>query len=229
MREYAVIGLGQFGARAARTLTELGGLVIGIDSDMNVVEAIKNDIARAVCLDCTSELALRAAGVGQIDTAIVALGGATEASIMATAILHSLGVGRVVARANSPLHERILKVVGAQRVYNPEEQTAIQVARSIISPDVQEVIPLASGHSLVEIVALPVFVGSTLRTLNFRARFGLNIVGIRKRRLSVDDKGESTVSYELNDLPSPDDEIGDGDILLVVGSDVRIHALEAER
>jgi trk system potassium uptake protein TrkA len=229
MREFAVIGLGQFGARAARTLTELGGEVVGIDSDPRVVEEIKNDIARAVCLDCTSEAALRSAGVPEVDSVIVALGGATEASILTTALLRRLGVAHIVARANAPLHAQILLMVGAQRVYNPEEQMAIQVARSLISPDVHEVIPLSSGHSLVEIEAPPPFVGRTLRELQFRARFGLNIVGIKKRRLGVDEQGHNQVSYDLNDLPNPDDAIGQGDILLVVGSDKRIRELEGLR
>lgn len=229
MKEYAVIGLGQFGARAARTLTELGGVVIAIDSDERVVDSLKNDVARAVCLDSTNDAALRAAGVNEVYAAIVALGGATEASILTTAVLHQLGVGLIVARANSPLHEQILLMVGAHRVYNPEEQMAIQVGRSLISPDVHEVIPLSSGHSLVELQALRPFVGRTLRQLEFRSRYGLNIVGIKKRRLAVDDQGRSQVLYELNDLPSPDDAIGEGDILLVVGSDTRIREMEEDR
>jgi trk system potassium uptake protein TrkA len=229
MREYAVLGLGQFGARTARTLTELGGAVVGIDKEQSIVDAIKDDIARTICLDCTSEAALRAAGIAEVDTAVVALGGATEASIMTTAILHSLGVGQIVARANSSLHGQILRLVGAQRVYNPEDQMAIQVARAIISPNVHEVIPLSSGHSLVEVEVLPAFVGRTIRDLEFRSRFGLNIVGIKKRRLVVDDEGRSEVRFDLNDLPGPDDPIDEGDVLLVVGSDDRIRELEAQR
>jgi trk system potassium uptake protein len=229
MREFAVIGLGQFGGQAARTLTELGGAVIGIDAELKIVEAMKDQIARAICLDCTNEAALKSAGVADVDAAIVALGGATEASIMTTAILHQLGVGRIVARANSPLHERILKLVGAQRVYNPEEQMAIQVARSLVSPDVHDVIPLSSGHSLVEMAALPIFIGHTLKELEFRARYGLNIVGIKKRRLVVDDTGEGKVIHDLNDLPGPNDAIDEGDILLVVGHDERIRKLEEYR
>jgi trk system potassium uptake protein len=138
-------------------------------------------------------------------------------------------VGRIVARANSKLHEQILQMVGAHRVYNPEEQMAVQVARSLISPDVQGVIPLSSGHSLVEIIALPIFVGKTLRDLAFRARFGLNIVGIKRKRPGVDDSGAGMVIFDLNDLPGPDDAIGEGDILLVVGHDERIHKLEELR
>lgn len=229
MREYAVIGLGQFGARAARTLTELGGHVLGIDGDMTIVEEIKNDIARAVCLDATNEASLKAAGVAEVDAAIIALGSATEASIMVTALLHKLGVGQIIARANSPLHEQILRMVGAQKVYNPEEQMAVQVARTVISPDVHEIIPLASGHSLAEVEALPAFIGHTLRELEFRARFGLNIVGVKKRRQVVRDDGSHEILFELNDLPSPDDAIGKGDILLVVGSDTRIRELEERR
>jgi trk system potassium uptake protein TrkA len=229
MREYAVIGLGQFGGRVARTVTELGGIVIGVDRDMHIVEEIKDDIAQAICLDATNEAAMRAAGIADVDAAVVALGGASEASILTTAVLHQLGIGEIIARANSPLHERILKLVGARRVYNPEEQMAVQVGRSVISPDVHEVIPLSSGHSLVEVEALPSFTGHTIRQLEFRPRFSLNIIALKKKRPVVKDDGTTEVLYELNDLPHPDDVIDEGDILLVVGSDEKIRELEAQR
>ena len=103
------------------------------------------------------------------------------------------------------------------------------LARAIISPDVHEVIPLSSGHSLVEVEAPRPWIGKTLSQLSVRGEHKINIVGIKHRRLAVDDRGRSVVAYDLNDLPAADDRIAEGDVLLVVGSDERIRALEKLR
>lgn len=227
MLHYAVIGLGRFGTAVARTLSQKGADVLAIDHDPEVIEAIKDQVAHAVCLDATHEAAMRAAGLEGVDTAIVAVGESVETSVMATALLRKLGVPRIVARATNELHHLILEEIGASRVVNIEQEMGEQVAKSILAPDLQEKITLTSGHSMAEVVPRPEFVGRTIREIDLRARYGVNLISIQRRRPVVTEQGESRFEVTVNDLPSPDDRIEPHDILVVVGSDQAIERLVA--
>lgn len=226
MAVYAVIGLGQLGRQAALTLMEKGADVLVIDRDGRKVEQIKDEVTQAVRADCTDEEAMRSLGVGDAATAIIALGDDDfEASVLTTAVLKSLGVGRIVARAATPLQGKVLELVGATRVVFPETQFAIQLVRSLVAQNVLESIPLATGHSLVELTPREEFVGRTLKELDLRARFGVNIIAIRRRVRVVGDDGEVRLRDSINDLPHPSDVLDADDVLVVVGSDERIEEL----
>jgi trk/ktr system potassium uptake protein len=225
MKQFAVIGLGKFGMKVALTLTEKGGQVLAVDEDIRKVEEIKDHVAQAVCLDSTDEDAMRAAGLEDVDAAVVGAGENLELSVLATAILKKLGVPHIVARAVSDLHAQILERVGATRVINVEEQMGEQVARSIIAPEIHEQFALATGHSLAEVVPRPEFIGQTIGRINFRQQYGVNIIAIQKRRPVVTEEGKNAFQILINDLPKPTDVIGDDDVLVVVGSDENIEKL----
>ncbi|MBI4161524.1 MAG: TrkA family potassium uptake protein [Acidobacteria bacterium] len=225
MKQYAVIGLGSFGMKVARTLAERGAEVIAIDEDIKKVEEIKDVVSQAICLDSTNEELMRAAGLEDVEAAVVGTGENVEASILTTAVLHRLNVPRIVARAASPLHSQILERVGATRIINVEEQMGEQVAKGILAPEIHEQIPLASGHSLVEVAPKRDFLGRTIGEINFRAKYGVNIIAVQKRNPIVTDRGESGFEVRINDLPRPEDVIEANDILVVVGSDENIERL----
>jgi len=225
MKQFAVIGLGKFGMKVALTLAEKGGQVLAVDEDIRKVEEIKDLVAQAVCLDSTDEDAMRAAGLEDVDAAIVGAGENLELSVLTTAILKKLGVPHIVARAVSNLHAQILERVGATRVINVEEQMGEQVARSIIAPAIHEQFPLATGHSLAEVVPPPGFIGQTIGKINFRQQFGVNIIAIQKRIPVVTPEGRNSFEIHVNDLPKPTDTIEDNDVLVVVGSDENIERL----
>jgi trk system potassium uptake protein TrkA len=222
---FAVIGLGRFGFKLATTLAEKGAEVLAIDIDRELVEEIKDLVSQAVCLDSTEEKALRAVGVQDVDAAVVAIGVNIEASILTTAILRRLGVGRIIGRAMTKLQGQILQEVGARKVIYLEDQMGEEVARSLIAPHVREHITLGTGHSLVELVPRKAFVGRTIAEIDFRARYGVNIIAIEKRIPRVTERGENTYDVKVNDLPSPHDRIEEGDILVVVGSNEKIEEL----
>ena len=225
MKQFAVIGLGKFGMKVALTLAEKGGQVLAVDEDIRKVEEIKDYVAQAICLDSTDEDAMRAAGLEDVDAAIVGAGENLELSVLATAILKKLGVPHIVARAASNLHAQILERVGATRVINVEEQMGEQVARSIIAPEIHEQFPLATGHSLAEVVPRPEFIGQSIGKINFRQQYGVNIIAIQKRQPVVTAEGKNSFQILINDLPKPTDVIEDHDVLVVVGSDENIEKL----
>ena len=219
--QFAVIGLGNFGYRVAENLAQNGGEVIGIDTDDNIIEQIKDKISQAVVADATQEKALRSIGVPDVDTAVVTVGD-MDASIMATVILRRIGVGKIVARALSTIHERVLNEVGASRIINVDHQMADQLAKGLLAPHVLQHMTFTGGYTLVEIKASKDLVNRTIRELEFREHHGLNIVAIQKRSPAVDEGGKSFLKQVTNTLPKPDDLISEGDILVVVGGTEKI-------
>ncbi len=225
MLQFAVIGLGRFGTAVACMLAQKGAEVLAIDRDLEVVESIKDQVAQAVCLDATDEAAMRAAGLEGVDTAIVAVGDSVETSVMATALLRKIGVPRIVARATNELHHLILEEIGAVRVVKIEQEMGEELAKSILAPDLQEKITLTSGHSMAEVLPRPEFVGRTIREIDLRVRYNVNLISIQHRRPIVTDQGENRFEVTVNDLPSPDDRVEAHDILVVVGPDEAIERL----
>ena len=225
MKQFAVIGLGTFGQRVCRTLMEKGTEVIAIDKDAARVEALKDDVTQAICLDATDAEVLAHSGVLDVDAVVVAMGEHMEAAILTTAILNRLGVTHVIARAASELYAQILRDVGADRTVLIEEQMADQVAKSLITPDVLEQITLASGHSLVEMKPRREMIGKMLGELDIRKRYKVNIIAIKKRTPVITDEGENRFEERVNDIPGPEDRIEQNDIIVVVGPDEDIQRL----
>lgn len=223
----AVIGLGTFGRAVARALTERGVEVTGIDSDAEVIEEVKADVTQALRLDSTQMRGMREAGLEDVDVAIVAHGENLEASILTTVLLRRLGVPTIVARSMSDLHEEVLKEVGADRVVSVERELGRELAESLITPEIAERIPLSSGHSIVEITPPAEFTGRTLRDIAPRSRYRVNVVAIRRRRKEIGEGGEVRFHEEVDDLPDPDDVLGEYDRLIVVGSDDAIRRFGA--
>ena len=116
MENFAVIGLGEFGSRICEVIVEEGGSVIAFDNDAQAVERIKKIVPAAMVIDTTDEEALQKAPLEDIDTAIVAIGDSIQASILTTTLLKERGISLIIARAVSPLHETVLKRVGAGQV-----------------------------------------------------------------------------------------------------------------
>lgn len=222
MPQFAVIGLGAFGKKVAFTLSEKGANVIAIDKNRESIEEIKERVSAALVLDSTDEEAMKAAGIKDVDAAVVALGDNQEEAILITAILKKMGVSKIVARAINQLYAHVLKSVGADNVIVIEEQMGEDVAKRLLSPEIYQHVVLTTGHSLVEMEARPEFIGKSLRQLDFRRTFGVNVIAIQKKIPTVNDEGKVAYTIEVNDVPGPDDRIEKGDVLVVVGADDNI-------
>lgn len=222
MVQIAVIGLGRFGSRLALTLTDLGAEVMAIDKREERAEAIKDRVSEAISLDATNESALRDIGIAEVDAAVVGIGANIEENIMVTTLLRRMGVTRVISRAMSNLHEKILEEVGASKVIRIEEQMGEEVARWLIAPHVMQQVRFASGYSLVELKPKKEFIGQTIEELRLRQKHQVNIAALQKRIRSIDDDGKSIYRIETKSPPDPDDIVGENDILVLVGMDSAI-------
>ena len=203
----------------AKTLAELGQDVIGIDSSEERVRQMADVIGQAMELEATDEKALRAAGIQDVDVAVVSIGENIEASLLVVMQVMDLGVKQVIAKAVTPLHGRILQRLGVSRIVYPEREMAIRVAHSLVVPNVLDYIELSRDFSIVEIPAPKDWIGQTLKELAIRPRFGLTLIAIKRRSGTGD--GEIT-----NIAPAADDVIEAGDVVSLLGDNDRLAHLD---
>lgn len=225
MRQFAVIGLGRFGSSVARTLSEKGKEVIGIDLREQVVQEMSEVISQAICVDAKDEKALKALGIQNVDVAIVAIGD-LEASILITLMLKEMGIKEIVAKAVTEDHKKVLEKIGATRIVMPERDMGQRVAGALIAPQVLEHIDLSEDSSIVEIVPPEDFVGKSLRELNIRAQYGVNVIAIKRKAKSLLGKGETKVEEKIVVTPQADEIIRTKDVLIVIGSNENIEMLK---
>lgn len=210
-QKIAVIGLGRFGQEIAEGLAARRLDVLVVDSDMKRIEAASRYVSRAVCLDSTDEEALAGVNIHEMDLAVCAIGEKyMENSILTTALLKQFQVPRIIARALEPLHERILRLVGATEIVNPEREMGLRLAYKISQPGIIETIPLGEGVSMSEIHIPESFVGSSLAELEIRRKYLVNVVALRRR-------DEAAAGDRLTINPEPGAALRSGDVLVVVG------------
>ena len=213
-KQFLVLGLGRFGTSVARTLCELGQEVLAVDTDEHLVETIAPHVTQAIQLDATDEDALASLEVQSFDVAIVSIGQNTRDSILVSVLLKELGVPYLVAKANDELHAKVLRKIGVDRVVFPERDMGARIARSLLTPNVLELMELTGDYQIIEIRVPAKWVGNSIIDLNVRRRYGLNILAIHR--------GERFLVS-----PAPDMLFEQGDTVLVMGRKDDIERLES--
>ena len=178
-KTYAVIGLGIFGSAVAKTLARAGMDVIAIDNNMLAVENVSDTVDNAVKADSTNIEQLREAGIQNCDVVILAMGSRLEESLITIIHLRELGVKKIVAKANNNNYKYLLERAGATRVIQPEKEMGVRLASYIMTPNIQDVVRLDEKYAFVELKTPSLWQGKSLRELNLRASYGVNVIGIR--------------------------------------------------
>jgi trk system potassium uptake protein TrkA len=211
--QFVIIGLGRFGSSLGKELVQLGYEVLGIDKDEEAVQEMSHILTHAVVADSTDEEVLRSLGVRNFETGVVAIGDDIQASIMTTILLKDLGVKRVVGKALSELHGRVLERMGVDRVIYPERDMGIRVAHQLVSPNLLDYIELSKDYTIAELSVPKCLNGKTLHELNPRARFGCSIVAINK-------------PHGIIIAPAATDVLAERDIMVVIGTNAQIEQFE---
>ncbi len=214
MKSFAVIGLGRFGRSLALRLASLGNEVLAIDYDMENVQSVADNVTHAVETDALDESALKALGITEFDCVLVTISEKVESSILITSMLKGMGVKYVVSKAVTELHAKVLKQVGADDVVFPDKDMAEKLAQNLTATSILDYIDLSDKYSIVEVEAPKAFFGKTLKQLNIRAVYGVNVVAIKKRYSDV-----------INVSPLPDYVFVENDILVVIGTNEDINKL----
>mgnify|MGYP006343778733 FL=1 len=213
-RQFAIIGLGRFGSNMAKALSKMGYEVLAIDKNQHKVQEFSDEVTHVVQADTTDENALRELGILNFDVVVVAIGEDVQANVLTTLQLKEIGVNFIVATSRNSLHTKLLEKVGADRIVAPERDMARRVAYNLASTSVMDYIELSPRFSIVEITAPKAFQNKTIAESNIRAKYGINVVAIKR--------GEDLIIS-----PLPSEKIIKDDIVVVVGKNESINGLEA--
>lgn len=212
-KQFAVIGMGRFGSSVADALSKLGFEVLAIDANEQKIQEISGTVTHAVSADTTDEETLRALGIRNFDVVVVAIGADIQASILTTLILKELGVPRLIVKAQTELHGKVLSKIGADKVVFPERDMGLRVAHHLISPNILDYIELSDDYSIIEMKAPRHFTGKNLKQLDVRAKFKCNVMAIK-------------TGVKMNISPYAEDIIHEDDVLVIVGKNNDLTNLE---
>jgi len=207
MKQFAIIGLGNFGYYLAMHLYEKGHEVLAIDKNPKPVQRIKDNVSQAMVADATDRMALESLGLKEIDAAIVCVGSILSNSILITLNLKDIRVNRVLAMAISEAHGRILEKVGASEIFFPEKELAISLSKRLHNPNMLDYLPFVKGYSIIELAPLKKFIGKSLRKLDLINRYGVQVIAIKE-----------FVPDRVHLIPTAQFVVKDSDILILLGS-----------
>ena len=221
MRRVGIVGAGRFGMALAQSLAESGTEVLLIERNGSLVQAASGVVAYAVQGDATQARVLEEAGLKECDIAVVAVGSNIEVSTLATVICKELGIPRVIAKATSEMHGKILAKLGADQVIFPDRDSAHRLAHAIASNGAFDLLEISEGCSIAEIDVPESCREKTLAQADLRNKTGVTVLCIR--RLDENPKKPRAVM-----IPGPNDQLHPDDKLIVFGTAKQIDALTVQ-
>lgn len=212
METFAVIGLGKFGFHVAKGLAQQGLSVIAVDQDEEQIREINEFVQDAIVLDSTDIRALREAGIGNADVAVVSIGENIEASILTVMALKELGVETVVAKAITTVHGQILSKLGAAKVIYPEMESAKKIVKKMVKNMHYETIDLSITMKIAKLTVPSFWVGTSVLSPVFEEEYEVKPIAYKHG-------GIWYTSFEQDDVLEKED------ILVVLGNSAHIEAL----
>ena len=206
-KQFVVLGLGSFGASVAVTLQKLGCDVVAVDQDMELVSDIAEKVTYAMQADIENPKLLESLGSRNFDGMVVASSENLEGSILATLAAKEIGIPYILCKAHNERHARVLRKIGADAVVFPEEEMGRKIAKNLVSANLADWIELSPDYSIVETAIPKRWVGKTLKELEVRRTYEVNVVGIKE-----EEEGRVEIT------PNPDMPLREGMILMLIGA-----------
>ena len=210
-----ILGLGRFGERVATKLFEDGLEVMAVDKNYDLVQNISDKVTSAVQCDISNDKALEELGMGNFDVAVIATGESLEASMAATLFAKDNNVKKIIAKATSKNHARILKKIGADQIIFPEIDMGEKLARSIAGSNLLQFFHFSDDYSMLELKAFEDIVGKTLAEIDFRKKYRMMVIAYKR-------DGEMTIN------PEATWEIEKNDTLVLLGDSEHAEKLQKE-
>ena len=178
--QVAVFGLGRFGMALATEVERKGYGVLAVDIDPEKVNQIEGLVSSAIRLHTINEQELRDSGVTQCDVAVIGFAKNIESNILLTQMLKDLGVGFIIARAESAVHARVLQKIGADDIFFPEQDMAVRIANRITGTSFLDFIEISDEYAIYEFPAPNYMVGKKILDLDLRKEKQTTIIAIRR-------------------------------------------------
>lgn len=204
-KQFLVLGMGSFGASVAVTLQRLGCDVVAVDHDMERIDDIADKVTYAMQADIGDPDLLSSLGSKNFDGIVVASSENLECSILATLAAKEMGIPYILCKANNERYAQVLRKVGADAIVFPEEEMGRKIAKHLLSANLADWIELSPDYSIVETAVPKRWIGKTLKELDVRRTYGVNVVGIKE--------GE-----RVEITPDPDLPLKEGIILMLIGA-----------
>jgi trk system potassium uptake protein TrkA len=215
MKRVVVIGLGIFGFNIAKDLYENGIEVIAIDKDKEIIQKIRDFSTKAILADGTDKEVMESIGIQEDDVVIISFGENLAASTLITLHLREMKVKNIIVKAPNEDHKHVLEKVGATEVIIPERAMADKVAKSLISPNILDYIPLSGDYTISEIAPPASFMGKTIGELHLRSKHHIEVIAVRE-----------TLPERLTMVPRAEFVIKDSDVLVVIGKEKDIQKIK---
>jgi trk system potassium uptake protein TrkA len=206
MKRCIVVGLGIFGNNIVRELGDKGFEVIAIDKSKEAVQRVRDLASKAIVADGTDKEIMDQIGIHEDDTVIISFGEDLAAATLITLHLKQLKVKTIIVKAPNEEHKMILEKVGATDVIIPEKEIAIKVARSLISPNVLDYLPLSDDYMIYEMAPPESFLGRSIADLQLRSQYNVMVIAVK-----------DLLTDKVVTLPPAHFVVGDGQVLILVG------------
>jgi trk system potassium uptake protein TrkA len=203
-----VIGLGIFGMNLVKELCKSGVEVVAIDKSKEAIQKARDCATKAIVADGTDQEVMNAIGLREDDIVVVSFGEDLASSTLITLHLKQMKVKNIIVKAPNEEHKLILEKVGATEVIIPEKEMADKVAKSIVSPNVLDFIPLTDDYMICEIAPPSNFIGKTLADLQLRSRYHVDVIAIR-----------DTLTDRIHMVPAANFVVKDSEVLVVIGKE----------
>lgn len=223
--KYIILGLGNFGASLAEKLTAMGNEVIGVDTNMSKVEALKDKITHVVTLDSTDLTAVSNLPLKDTDIVIVAIGEDKGANILATALMKQLQVKRLISRAVSPLQEMVLEAMGVDEIIHPEEETAERWSKKLNLQGVVDSFEVNRDYSIIETSVPEEYDGRTLEEVGLKRKYDIIVLTTMKLTTERNILGAKREILEVQGVASAKTILQKDDIMVLYGHNKNIKKL----
>ena len=211
-KHFLVLGLDAFGAALARRLTENDCRVTGVDRRNLRVDELKDELYEAVVADVADREALAELHPENVACVVISLGKNIEASLLTTLHAKELGAKRILAKAVTQDHGKLLQKLDVDRIVFPEDEIAVHVADRLTWPNVLDFLPLGADSSVVEIAVPKSLVGQTLSEADLRRKHRISVLAIK-------DAG----SDQPDVIPLAEHRLAATQVLLVIGRTKDVH------
>lgn len=215
--KFIIIGLGHFGSALAEKLTHFGHQVVAVDSNMRLVELVKDKVTHAVCLNSTDPLAIKNLPLENADAAVVCIGSNEGENLMTTALLKNMNVKRIISRSVNRLHENILEAMGITEIVRPEYETADRWAMRLSTTAYLDLFEIAKNHNIAELRVPRKLIGKSVEEIGFNQKYRVIVLTKLKQENVMNELGVPTTILKAGEIVTAESILNQNDIIVVYG------------